>query len=134
MSPQSPPAETGQRIATLDRGPDEQVRINWSEYESHAYISLRMWTRDRRGQWWPDSRRGLSIRIRELGQVAEAIAVAIDHAENLRAPWTTLPADHPGRRRARRQRQTRSARRPVVSSAPSVGDDQDEHEPFDEFS
>jgi hypothetical protein len=132
VSSQSPPTETGQRIATLDRGPDEQVRINWSEYESHPYISLRMWTRDRRGRWWPDSKRGLSIRIRELGQVAAAIAAAIDHAEEIRAPWTTLPADHPGRRGVRRR--THAARRPVVSSVSPVGDDQGEHEPFDEFS
>jgi Transcriptional Coactivator p15 (PC4) len=134
MSTASPPAETGTRIGTLDRGPDEQVRINWSTYNGSPYLSLRLWTRDRRtGHWWPDSKRGLSIRIRELGQVAEAIGIAIDHAEEIRAAWSPLPAEHPARRGAHRRRQAVPDRGPVASPARPVESDQGGREPFDEF-
>ena len=132
MSVQAPPAETGHRITTLRRGPDEELRISWDEYEGNPYLNLRVWTRNRQGQWWPD-RRGCSIRIRELGQVAEAIGVAIDHAEEIRAAWSPLPAEHPARQRARRHRKTVPDRRPVASSARPVEIDQGGREPFDEF-
>jgi hypothetical protein len=112
----SPPVESGTRLATIDRGPDEQLRIVWAEYDGHPYVGIRLWTADRLGRWWPDRTRGLSVRIRELGQVAEAIAAAIDRAEELRAAWTSLPPDHPTRRGLHRHRQARVSRRPVAGA------------------
>lgn len=99
----SPPPETGERLLTIDRGPGEELRIVWAEYRGSPYVGLRIWTKDRRGRWWPDRTRGMSVRIRELGQVAEAISIAIDRAEELRADWSPLPADHPVRVGARRK-------------------------------
>jgi len=104
MSGQSAaPIETGERIGTIDRSETEQLRIVWAEYNGSPYVGVRLWTRDRRGHWFPDAKRGLAIRTRELGKLAEAIGVAIDRCEEIRAGWTTLPADHPARRSARRR-------------------------------
>jgi hypothetical protein len=78
----SPPPEHGRRLATIPRPKDdEEIRINWCEYEGHPYLSIRFWCRADDGQFWPDKHRGFSIRIRELPDVAAAIAEAVDLAE-----------------------------------------------------
>ena len=76
-----PPKENGERLATIDRSHEEQIRINWCTYEGKPYVSIRLWTRSRDGSWWPDGKRGLSIRIREIADLAEAVAECIDRAE-----------------------------------------------------
>ncbi len=83
----TPPAENGRRIGMIQRSADEEVRVNWSEYEGRPYVSLRLWKRDDQGQWWPDAKRGMSIRIRELPDLAAAIAEALDLAEANQRQW-----------------------------------------------
>ena len=118
----APPLETGERIRTIVRTDDEELRINWALYEGNPYVSLRMWTRDRSGRWWPDSKRGLSIRLRELEDVADAIAAAQDLAAEHRDRRTRR--DAPSRREPRR---ARVAPRPDVLPLPSAPAE------FDEF-
>jgi hypothetical protein len=79
-----PPGETGRRISTIPRGDNEELRISWDEFNSHPYLSLRLWTRDRQGRWWPDARRGLSIRLRELEDVRTALDAAVVLVEEYR--------------------------------------------------
>ena len=62
----TPPAESGRRIGTIERSADEQIRVNWSEFEGKPFVSLRLWKRGDDGGWWPDGKRGMSVRIREL--------------------------------------------------------------------
>lgn len=89
----SPPKESGKRLAALRRGESEELRISWDEYQGNPYVSLRVWARDRLGRWWPDARRGCSIRVRELQQVARAIEVARDLADAHReGGWLPLGA------------------------------------------
>ena len=57
----APPLETGERIRTIVRTDDEELRINWALYEEKPYAALWMWTWDRSGRWWPHSKRRLSI-------------------------------------------------------------------------
>jgi hypothetical protein len=77
----TPPPETGRRIGTITRSKDEEIRVNWAEYQGKPYVSLRMWNRSDDGSWWPDAKKGMSVRLRELAGVAEAIAAALDLAE-----------------------------------------------------
>lgn len=76
----TPPEDRGRRLATLARGPMEELRVTWAEYEGRPYLSLRVWTRDDNGGWWPDKTRGMTVRVRELPDVAEAFAAALDLA------------------------------------------------------
>src|SRR5262245_44938146 len=76
-----PPPENGQRLATLARGPGEELRITWSQYENHPYLGIRLWKQDESGGWWPDKHKGMSIRIRELPELAAAVAECLDLAE-----------------------------------------------------
>jgi hypothetical protein len=115
-----PPPETGRRLATLSRPrDDDEIRITRSEFEGNPYVGVRFWRRDDSGQFWPDKHRGFSIRLHELADVAEAIAAAIDLAE-----------EHLGSRSRRRpERQAGDGRRPSCPpSLPGMS-----AEPFDEF-
>jgi len=91
----TPPVENGRRIGTIERSADEQIRVNWSEYEGKPFLSIRMWKRGDDGQWWPDGKRGMSVRIRELPDLAAAIAEALDLAEANQRQWRESQANRP---------------------------------------
>jgi hypothetical protein len=91
----TPPPEHGKRLATISRSADEAIHINWCEYEGHPYLSVRFWRRGDDGQFWPDRHRGFSIRLRELPDIAAAIAEALDLAE---AHLGSRPEHQPQRR------------------------------------
>ena len=83
--PTRPPAETGRRILALPRkgrdGSEDELRVSLDAFEGHPYISIRLWMLDRRsGAWWP-TKKGLSIRMREAGDVADAIREALRLAD-----------------------------------------------------
>ena len=73
-----PPQDLGHRLLTLPRGQDEELRLSLDAYEGRPFLNVRIWTRDadRRG-WWP-SKRGVTFKLRELADVAEALAEALD--------------------------------------------------------
>ena len=80
-----PPEDTGRRLATCPRGKKEELRISWCEYEGNPSLDLRIRKRDPHGRgWWPD-KRGIAIRVRELPDLAEALAAALDLAAEPRA-------------------------------------------------
>ena len=56
-----------------------------------ASINVRLWRRSSTdGTWWPDGKKGISIRIRELPDFADAIGACLDRAsDGLRGPAPT---------------------------------------------
>ncbi|MBV8611806.1 MAG: hypothetical protein JO034_30735 [Singulisphaera sp.] len=97
-----PPEDTGRRLATCPRGKEEELRISWCEYEGNPYLNLRIWKRDQHGRgWWPD-KRGIAIRVRELPDLAEALAAALDLMAEHQDGRPALPpaTPHPRRDRA----------------------------------
>jgi len=87
------PAETGRRIGTIERSADEQIRVNWCECEGRPYISIRLWKCDQSGQWRPDGKRGMSVRIREMVGFAAAIAKALDLTKTSQDQWRASQAN-----------------------------------------
>ena len=79
------PVDTGERLATLERGESEHVRVTWAEYEGKPFLNIRLWTKAPDGQWWPDKAKGITVRVRELGAFAEGVAAALDRLEQSRA-------------------------------------------------
>jgi hypothetical protein len=78
----TPPEEQGRRLATLRRPKDKlEIRITWCEYEGNPYLNIRVWAESSDGRLWPQKERGFSIRLRELPDVAEAIAEAMTLAD-----------------------------------------------------
>ena len=96
----TPPQENGRRIATIERSDTEQIWINLCQYEGKPYVSVRLWKRNDQGQWWPDGKRGMSWRIRELPDIAEAVAELLDLVEKLQGDYHQArqqPRPMPGR-------------------------------------
>jgi len=97
-----PPQDLGHRLLTLPRGHDEELRLSLDAYEGRPFLNLRIWTRDADGRgWWP-SKRGVTFKLRELADVAEALAAALDLMAEYPAGRPALPpaAPHPRRDRA----------------------------------
>lgn len=69
-----PPPESGQRIATFPRGDGVELRVNLASYQGHEYLALRVFERDRAGQWWPCKGKGCSIRMNEAGPLGDVLA------------------------------------------------------------
>ena len=82
-----PPQDLGHRLLTLPRGQNEELRLSLDAYEGHPFLNIRIWIRDADARgWWP-SKRGVTLKLRELADVAEALAEALD-----------LMAEHQARR------------------------------------
>ena len=97
-----PPRDLGHRLLTLSRGHDEELRLSLDAYEGRPFLNVRIWTRDADGRgWWP-SKRGVTFKLRELADVAEALATALDLMAQHQDGRPALPpaTPHPRRDRA----------------------------------
>lgn len=80
-TPASPaPEPSGRLLLALprpgkSRGPDGELRISLDEFQGHAYVAVRLWTRSASGEWFP-SRKGCSIRMAECEDFAAALGAA----------------------------------------------------------
>lgn len=70
------PVDNGKRLATIRRGEGEELRVSLDEYEGRPFLSIRVW---RNG--YPDPKRGVTIRIRELADFADGVAAALEEAK-----------------------------------------------------
>jgi hypothetical protein len=127
-----PPAETGRRLAAMPRGEGAEMRVVLDRYQDRPYVSLRLWERDRDGEWWPVKGKGCSVRT---GEVAELIAALrqvediLDRRDDDGRDDPPRPAADPDRPRynPRHDRRTRGhSVNPDDLSPPASG--------FDEFS
>lgn len=66
------PEMRGQLIATVSRGDATELRITRDEYNGYPFASLRIWNKIA-DAWFPDAKRGVSVRPRELTAVIEAL-------------------------------------------------------------
>lgn len=72
--------ESGQRLATFVRGALTELRVNWATFNGHPFLSLRVWCQLPDGRWVPDSRRGCTVKLRELEAFGAAVQQALDMA------------------------------------------------------
>lgn len=79
--PRPAPQETGHRLATIPRGPGEELRLSLDTFEGRPYVNVRVWAIGSDGAYWPVRGKGVSVRIREIRAVAEALARAYDLTE-----------------------------------------------------
>ena len=75
----SRPDDEPRRLLTLDRtrpgGGEEELRIDLDAFNGNAYVSMRLWFRDRSGAWVP-TRKGVTIRAREIDDAIEVLRTA----------------------------------------------------------
>ena len=126
----APPGPSGRLLANFERpgrgrGPETELRVDLDEYEGHAYVSLRVWTRGPDDGWYP-TRKGCSVRLSEADEVAAAL---VEGARLASLP----PARLPGKAPAGATPRGRPGRggRPASAGAPAASSP---HDPdFDEF-
>ena len=85
----TPPEDSGTRLATFQR-PEGELRFTWNVYEGKPYLRLQLWNRSDDGSLWPVKGQGLSIKVKELPDLADGVQTALDMA--LREAQTHPPA------------------------------------------
>jgi hypothetical protein len=69
-------------IATFERGKGERLAVLWREFEGYHFVDLRVqFLKD--GVWLP-TKRGTTIKLRELFSVHDAISRACELAKDVR--------------------------------------------------
>ena len=74
------PQETGKRLAAIDLGDGEEMRLTWGEWHGRYYLALRVWRKDRGGTWWPCKDRGVTVRASDLPAFVEGVSAAVCEA------------------------------------------------------
>lgn len=98
-----PPADRGRRLATFERGQgDQELRVSLNVCEGHPFVGAWIWTLNRAtGVWWP-SKKGVTIRIREIPDLIAALTEVLASENETRParPEPTLPGFAPPRARS----------------------------------
>ena len=74
------PVENGERLVTIARNDNDELRLNWAEYNGHNFLNVRVWTQGDDGQLFPHRDKGLTVRIAELADFAEGVEMALQRA------------------------------------------------------
>lgn len=120
--PAAPPAETGRRLAAFPRNRgEEELRVNLAEFNGHEYLSLRVWSRGSDGNWWPVRGKGVSVRLSEIGELAEV----------LHRLERTLEARTPRQAAGRGAHQPQATRRATAPAPPRPGPPDRDHQPHE---
>jgi hypothetical protein len=53
------------------------MRVNFSEFNGHYFVSLRIWYTTPDGRHLPDRARGMTVKARELAEFTQAMQVAL---------------------------------------------------------
>jgi hypothetical protein len=112
-APSQPPTEHGTRLATFPRINDGQgeLRVNLDEFNGHPFLSIRLWVFDRIATaWWP-TKRGVSIRRRDIPDLIAALERAAAMMDDQEANPVSQPPQQARQQRpgARDDRSTQDA-------------------------
>ena len=75
----TPPQDTGIRLATFAR-PEGELRFTWNTYEDRPYLRFQLWSKGDDGSFWPVKGSGMTIRVKDLPNLAEGVQKALDLA------------------------------------------------------
>lgn len=78
--------DPGQVLATAVRPDGSELRVSLHHYEGKPFLRIAPWQRGSDGAWWPVKGKGVSVKVRELGAVAEGLAGAMDALDRERGP------------------------------------------------
>ena len=73
---QPPNRGSGQTVATIRRGAGLELRVDIQDWDGRPQVGLRIWHHDNERGWFPDRRRGLSVRASELADLLEGLEAA----------------------------------------------------------
>ena len=93
----TPPQEQGERLACFDRAKGEQLRVTLETFNGYPFVRLAVWAAGNDGQVWPVKGRAVTLKMRELGPLAEALAAAAGQGQGTPQSGTAAPSDEPTR-------------------------------------
>jgi transcriptional coactivator p15 (PC4) len=70
------------QLATFERGKGERLAILWREYEGFHFVDIRVQF-EKDGQWLP-TKKGITVKLREIFGVFDAIAKGCELAKVVR--------------------------------------------------
>jgi len=73
------PQDAGIRLATFPR-PEGELRFTWNVYGDRPYLRFQLWTKGEDGSSWPVKGQGLTVKVKELPDLAEGVSKALDMA------------------------------------------------------
>ena len=77
------PQDEGIPLGTFTEGRrSDELRLSVKSYENHPYVSVRVWSRDDNGEYWPAKGKGVSIRLAEVAGVIEALRARTRRSRN----------------------------------------------------
>jgi transcriptional coactivator p15 (PC4) len=66
------------KLATINRGPNRELRIRWREFKGHQFLDIREWSVNvANSQWFPTKGKGVALNARELNDFAAAVTRAL---------------------------------------------------------
>ena len=69
-----PPPDDGRRLGAVSRGDGrDELRVTLKTFAGRPFVSLRVWSRDDDGAWWPVKGKGVSVRLGEIAGVIDAL-------------------------------------------------------------
>lgn len=87
------PPDEGFKVATIKRSETEELRVRISTFNGGApFLRFQVWTKGSDGSWWPAKGKGLTVKLRELGELAKGLVVAMKEADRLRAEYRARQA------------------------------------------
>lgn len=94
MRPSSsqPAPDKGEILARCTREDGTELLVAWREFDGHNYMDIRIWRGD-----WPIKGKGISIRLKEIADLAEGVAVAVDRTMDSQRAWLQSRGEGQGR-------------------------------------
>ena len=82
FKPYQPMVDDGERLATIERGPNVELRFTLKKFKGHRFIRLQQWEADpHNSQWWPSKGKGFSIKARELDAIGADLIEAMERGQ-----------------------------------------------------
>jgi Transcriptional Coactivator p15 (PC4) len=73
-----PLTDDGLKLASINRGPNRELRVRWREFKGHQFLDIREWSVNiGNAQWFPTKGKGVTVKARELNDFATAIKRAL---------------------------------------------------------
>ena len=73
-----PLGDSGVKIATLNRGPNRELRIRWKTFKGFPFLDIREWSiNNDNSQWFPAKGKGITVKPKELEALADAATKAL---------------------------------------------------------
>jgi hypothetical protein len=73
-----PLTDDGVKLATINRGPNRELRVRWKAFKGFQYLDVREWSVNvANSQWFPTKGKGVTVKARELNDFAAAVTRAL---------------------------------------------------------